>query len=284
MKLLHAEAGGRPRANDDLMALQELTRLYSGGPLLRDFPTCVLSGCVVTARGNGRYDVGSGVVAIGATGGAVYDFLGAQDVELPAAFTVGPADMNYDRRPYQTGGTKTCISQQFAVLEPVAAGAVFALDAEGPVFWYDHVADRTRAVGVVEFGVFDLTGYDSTGKGLGRNRGWGLCNGQHGTANLQGRFPLAYNADVSALRQLPVGTAGGAETHTLSLTEMPRHNHNYPMWNHNQTSGNSGYPETAGPASPIKEEGGTTYDTGGGQAHNNMPPYYVLAARQWIGL
>lgn len=24
--------------------------------------------------------------------------------------------------------------------------------------------------------------------------------------------------------------------------------------------------------------------TGGGQAHPNMPPYYVLAARQWIGL
>lgn len=67
----------------------------------------------------------------------------------------------------------------------------------------------------------------------------------------------------------PMGGFGGEVEHTLSVLEMPEHKHSiYSSWltggsgNAHVVTANGGYPGYR-----------YTGDTGGGQPHNNMPPY-----------
>lgn len=104
--------------------------------------------------------------------------------------------------------------------------------------------------------------------------GWLLCDGstvshpEGGTVtspDMRDRFI------VGAGNSYAVGTTGGEATHTLTIAEMPSHNHTVvgSVWMYG--GGNS-----------LREDGSsyihspsTTY-AGGGQAHENRPPYYAL--------
>lgn len=84
--------------------------------------------------------------------------------------------------------------------------------------------------------------------------------------DLRGKFPLCTSPTYA------IGATGGAETVALSVSEMPSHSHNVPAY--------------TGPAGiQIARNFGTglapvaTTNTGGGSAHENMPPYLVV---NWI--
>ena len=94
--------------------------------------------------------------------------------------------------------------------------------------------------------------------------------------SISGRFLLAAGSTYSA------GSTGGEATHTLTVDEMPSHNHHVP------TGGTSGSYTTT--AYTVKGNGyydpgtgslstASTSDKGRGQPHNNMPPY--LAVYMW---
>ena len=71
-----------------------------------------------------------------------------------------------------------------------------------------------------------------------------------------------------------LGDTGGAETHTLTTSQMPPHNHRQ---RHNGTSGGiSNQMRSGGGASAQTNSVNTTTNTGGGNAHNNVQPTIIL--------
>jgi len=86
---------------------------------------------------------------------------------------------------------------------------------------------------------------------------------------ISGQFLLGANSTY------PAKSTGGEASHTLTIDEMPNHNHTYSsIGSYGDGYGlvDSGSANSSG--IPL------TGSTGGGQAHNNMPPYY--AAYMWF--
>ena len=97
--------------------------------------------------------------------------------------------------------------------------------------------------------------------------GWVLCDGSNGTPDLRDRFVLGAGNNYA------VGSTGGEATHTLTIDEMPKHNHTT-QWKNYTGGGGSGLTD------PVNPETGDFYIptsyVGNNQPHNNMPPYYSL--------
>lgn len=72
-----------------------------------------------------------------------------------------------------------------------------------------------------------------------------------------------------------LGGTGGEEVHVLSIAEMPSHTHPPNGSDFFQRLGTSSTPAYASGASNI-DSAPATAATGGGGAHNNMPPYILL--------
>lgn len=137
--------------------------------------------------------------------------------------------------------------------------------------------------------------------------GWALCNGTNETPDLRGRFIVGYNPLVADYDQpgnrstggTTNGKTAGEASVTLTTAQIPAHNHTGTTSQagaHFHTYGEQvGWAEAGGSYwSNLMRRGdgftnrntSTTPDhshtlninnTGGGQAHENRPPYYVLA-------
>jgi microcystin-dependent protein len=133
-------------------------------------------------------------------------------------------------------------------------------------------------------------------------KGWAFCNGQTlpitenqalfallGTTyggdgittfqlpNLQGRMPVHLGTGFAQ------GQKGGESAHTLISSEMPLHNHLANGVTTNATvAAATGGTWAASTKNPFSAAANTTMapsglaSTGGGQPHNNLPPYLTL--------
>ena len=88
-----------------------------------------------------------------------------------------------------------------------------------------------------------------------------------------GRMPVGYNSSDADFDT--IGETGGEKTHTLTVQEMPSHNHRARLVG--QGSLGSGFNFTGASANAGYFDGAYIESTGGGQAHNIMNPYQVVA-------
>ena len=123
--------------------------------------------------------------------------------------------------------------------------------------------------------------------------GWALCDGRNGTPDLQDRFIVGAGGSYN------VGNTGGANTVTLNINQIPSHHHgagklkadtagshSHGYWKYEgkRTAAGlvggylwgSSYEETSTAGAHSHTISGNTASTGGGQAHENRPPYYAL--------
>lgn len=144
--------------------------------------------------------------------------------------------------------------------------------------------------------------------------GWAQCNGQllpvsQNTAlfsllgtdyggdgvttfalpNLQGTFPLQFGQGAG-LSYREIGEAGGSATVTLINEELPSHSHQVlgaPIAGDSTSPGNNTFANPSEGGSPgyayalptgtkVNMDGAGLSGTGGGQPHDNMPPYLVV--------
>ena len=131
---------------------------------------------------------------------------------------------------------------------------------------------------------------------------WSLCNGTGGTPDLRGRFV------VGAEGAYTQGDTGGADTVTLTTSQIPAHthasgslatgtdgSHTHPLRAYKTTGSTSHIHDDTGRLAAGSDTGGATAQstsagglhthsvsgntgsTGSGAAHENRPPYYALA-------
>lgn len=103
--------------------------------------------------------------------------------------------------------------------------------------------------------------------------GWALCNGANGTPDLRDRFIVGAGGSYS------VGNTGGENTVTLTVNQMPSHNHSVSACTPTGATGSYiSATNSSKNATPV-----TSTSTGGGQAHENRPPYYALCYIMYTG-
>jgi microcystin-dependent protein len=123
--------------------------------------------------------------------------------------------------------------------------------------------------------------------------GWWLCDGTNNTPDLRGRFVVGYSNSEPFNA---IDASGGEKEHTLTVDEMPSHGHSITDPGHVHIETMSSYTVnhigqgaiylTHGGGTDVPDAYKTTQSattgitidpSGGGQPHNNLPPYYVLA-------
>lgn len=145
--------------------------------------------------------------------------------------------------------------------------------------------------------------------------GWKLCDGSNNTPDLSGKFIVGYSESDTDYNV--IGNTAGEKEVTLTVNQMPSHKHEVdtmtgqtlPAGGHSHTTASYGLTrenartdskgkqfgrsivksgqETTNTAGShihqIQITGGELQNTGGGQAHENRPPYFVLAFIQYRG-
>lgn len=189
--------------------------------------------------------------------------------------TISATDTTYNNFIGADGGSGGSAG---LVPAPVASDNVKVLKGDGTwgLVGTDNIDDGVvTATKLDKTTVLDLfypvgTYYETSDTNFNPNTAWG------GTwvEDSWGRVTVAYQSDQSAFDT--VGEVGGELSHTLTINEMPSHNHTLNRGNYgNMYLEQVGYSDGGNP----RTESVTIGYTGGGQAHNNLQPYIVV--RRW---
>lgn len=172
-----------------------------------------------------------------------------------------------DAQVYVAGNFRaTAISQGSATSESgllVPTGTVVPYcGTSSPIGWF--ICDGSSYDTVIYRTLFLVIGYTFGGSGS-----------NFYVPDMRGRVTVGSSTGISGIVNKSVGATGGAETHTLTVQEMPAHTHtvdtDISSWE------SSAYSVLGAPDRPNRGSNTTTTSsTGGGQAHTIMQPYMTL--------
>jgi microcystin-dependent protein len=133
---------------------------------------------------------------------------------------------------------------------------------------YSAGADAPAGWLVADGSAVSRTTYASLFSAIGTTHGVGDGSTTFNLPDLEDVFVAGVGASA-------LGVTGGAATHTLTTAEMPAHTH---TWSYHVAAGT-----VAGAANAVYDPNVSapnasyaTSSTGGGGAHNNLPPYIAL--------
>ena len=103
--------------------------------------------------------------------------------------------------------------------------------------------------------------------------GFVLCDGSNGTPDLRGRFVVGHHPTNN---DYDIDDTGGSESVTLTVAQMPSHKHDTTFDNKKYFPGGGSTSISFGGAGGYPADTFSMSNEGGGQSHENRPPYYAL--------
>lgn len=150
------------------------------------------------------------------------------------------------------------------------------------IMWGGDISQKPETYILCDGSEYTSTDYPKLAKALGTQGQPYYALNQSGDTfqfkvpDLKSRFIVGY--DPSDNDYKAIGGTGGEKTHQLTVAELPSHSHTYnrTLSSSIAAGGLSSSSVTANSSttSSIQTDTGSV---GGGQAHENRPPYYVLA-------
>ncbi|MBB6131318.1 hypothetical protein [Mucilaginibacter lappiensis] len=281
MKELLTLQGGYPRQMDYILNLQSELYTLGNGLFSALGVDLVLSGCAVHDNGNGTVNIAAGLVYVA---GEAIRFDAANNIVANGSLAMakGPYTPT-DQKTFADGSLKNVYREAKAVIAN-ATGSIAEIKIRTKLYdLKQYIQDAVQSFevrGTIKE-VYDFDGsfranFDGGGLGITpRWIGWALDNANNGTPGSEGMVIVAAGTftDTSTGEQteFAIGDKGGEVNHRLTVNEMPAHDHG-------DGKGLSGYGTHSG--NPDSERAfirgaGRTDSAGGGQEHNNMPPFGV---------
>jgi len=270
-KLNFLQTGGFPLETDTLHAMQVAYELFNGLGALAGNKS-IIKGCVTTGG-----STSDGIVYID---GEVYEFRGGTSqstvriIQEATSKEFENGDVNevhYTRYVTFASGSGSIPWSEFTRANPI-------LELQKALVPVGMISMWSGAIGNIPIG-------------------WKLCDGANGTPNLKGKFIVGY--DPADEDYNTIGATGGEKQHELTNEEMPEHNHGGVTSVAGAHTHTYDWEDTVGLGSPGAEDGSSSFSTrntssagnhthtifndGGGEAHENRPPYYTLAYIMYTG-
>ena len=169
-----------------------------------------------------------------------------------------------DMAEYMTNNSRNVVESK----QSIASNAQNIAALKGRADNLEGKLEGTGTVRIIHSGAVPSGWLACDGRAIDCGAHRGLCNlvGGH-TPDFRGRFPVGFGSSEAPR----VGSRGGEAMHTLTVAEMPSHDHGYKETHdgsRNVDLGKYRLDQYFGQS--------RTGSTGGSQAHNNMPPFHAV--------
>jgi len=194
----------------------------------------------------------------------------SQKITITESDTDTAFPITFSAAPGQSGGNTLLSDNQFtynASSNIVTAGTFSGSGASLTSLNASNLQSGTVANARLSDSSLFVTGMIMMYNGSSAPSGWAICNGSNGTPDLRDRFIVGTGSSYS------LGNTGGANSVTLTLNQIPAHTHTYERTDVGINVADRPWPANNNDCDMTNQN---TSSAGGGQSHENRPPYYAL--------